>query len=121
MDELGIYANLVYGPFDDEKTQERCKMLLDAACAAMGMRGQTLGLGGGRCMGMLTAVCDPNEIKKQFGVEIDAFEQSEIIDRAEKIDDARAYEFLSWMKSTFGKLIACEEALESDKSSCIMH
>lgn len=111
MSEYGIHANLVYGPFDDKATLVKAKQLLDAACAAKGLNGQILGIGGGRSMGMLTAVCDPNEVRRKFGVEIDSFEQMEIIERAEAISDARAYEFLDWMKRTFGKIIAKEEAV----------
>lgn len=111
MAEYGIHANLVYGPFDDEKTRAKAKCLLDAACAAYGLHGQVLGIGGGRSMGMVTAVCDPNEVRKKFGVEIDSFEQMEIIERAESIDDQKAVSFLEWMKRTFGKIIAKEEAV----------
>ena len=112
MDELGLYANLVYGPFDDAATLRRAKRLLDAACAAVSLRGTTLGVGGGRCMGMLTAVVDPNDIKKRFGVEIDSFEQMALIDRAEAVDPGRVGHFLDWMRSTFGKMVAKPEALD---------
>ena len=62
-------------------------------------------------MGMSTAVCDPNEVRTKFGVEIDSFEQMEIIDRAEKMGDARAVSFLEWIKKTFGEIIAKEDVL----------
>lgn len=112
MDEMGIHANLVYGPFDDGATKKRAKMLLDSACAATSLRGTTLGVGGGRCMGMLTAVCDPNDIKRRFGVEIDSFEQMALIDLAEAVDPGRVEHFLSWMKDTFGKIVAKPEAMD---------
>lgn len=89
MAEYGIYANLVYGPFEDEKTRKKAKTFLDAACAAHGPKGQVLGIGGGRSMGMVTAVCDPNEVRKKFGVEIDSFEQMEIIERAENVSEEK--------------------------------
>lgn len=111
MSEYGIHANLVYGPFDDEKVRARCKLLLNATCAAMALRGQKMGLGGGTCMGMVTAVCDPNEVKQKFGVEIDTFEQMVIIQKAEEIDDKVAYTFLDWIKATFGRVIAKESAM----------
>lgn len=111
MAEYGIHAHLVYGPFDDIKTREKVKTLLNASCAARGLRGQILGVGGGRSMGMVTAVCDPNEVRRRFGVEVDSFEQMELIDRAEGIDGERVYSFLNWMKATFGEIVAKEEAL----------
>ena len=112
MAEMGVRANLVYGPLDDASTYARAKMLLDAACAAMSLRGTTLGVGGGRCMGMLTAVCDPIEVKRKFGVEIEAFEQMVLIERAEEVDSERVEHFKIWMEHTFGKIVAKPEAIE---------
>ena len=111
MAELGIHSNLVYGLFDDEETQRKARCLLDAACAATSLRGQRLGYAGGRSMGMLTAVCDPNEVRLKFGVEIDSFEQLEVITRAEAMGDTRARSFLKWMQDTFGRIVAKEDAL----------
>ncbi|NPV54149.1 MAG: hypothetical protein HPY71_11590 [Firmicutes bacterium] len=111
MAELGCHAHLVYGLFDDDETRKKVKCLLNAACAAKGLRGQVLGVGGGRSMGMVTAVCDPNEVRVKFGTEIDSFEQMEVIDRAEAIDNSRAFSFLQWMKDTFGKLVASEDVI----------
>ena len=110
--ELGVHSNLVYGLFDDVGTQRRAKQLLDAACAATSLRGQRLGYAGGRSMGMLTAVCDPNEVRLKFGVEIDSFEQMEVISRAEALDDSRAESFLHWMHNTFGQILAKEDPLK---------
>ncbi|MDO8685178.1 MAG: L-fucose/L-arabinose isomerase family protein [Clostridiales bacterium] len=111
MAEFGIHANLVYGPFDDPETRKKIRCLLEAACTAYGLRGQIMGLGGGRSMGMVTAVCDPNEVRMKFGIEIDSFEQSDIIKRAEKASDEKAAAFLDWMKLTFGKIIAEESVV----------
>ena len=112
MDEMGVHANLVYGAFNDVNTQKRAKMLLDAACAAMALRSAKLGVGGGRCMGMLTAVCDPNEVRKKFGVEIEAFEQMVLIDRAEDIGRDRVEHFSQWLHTTFGKVVAGPDAMD---------
>lgn len=111
MAELGIHAHLVYGLFDDPATRSRVQRLLRAACAATGLRGQVLGVGGGRSMGMLTAVCDPNEVRLKFGVEIDQFEQMEVIARAEAMDDERPRSFLAWMRQTFGEIVAPEAVM----------
>jgi L-fucose isomerase len=111
MDEYGIYSHMVYGRFNDEPTLKRLNMLLNAACAAKGLDGTIMGLGGGRSMGMVTAVCDPNKLKKQFGIEVDSFEQLDVINRAELIEESIAIEFLGWMKNTFGKFIAKDEVI----------
>ena len=111
MAEFGIHCNMVYGPLEDKKTISRIKSLLDPACAIMGLRGQIMGFGGGRSMGMVTAVCDPNEIRSKFGVEIDSFEQLEIIQRAEEMSEEKVKSFYTWMKKTFGKIIAKEDVI----------
>lgn len=111
MEEYGVHSNLLYGRFDDEETVLKLDKLLNSACAAKGLDGTIMGIGGGRSMGMVTAVCDPNKVKQQFGIEIDSFEQSEIINRAELIEDKEAEDFLQWMKKTFGKFIARDEVI----------
>lgn len=111
MDEFGFHANLVYGPFDDAATREKCRIYLDAACAVSSMKGEKLGLGGGTCMGMVTAVCDPNVVRDKFGVEIETFEQMEIIARAEKIDDGEAEKFYKWIEESFGGIVTTKEAM----------
>jgi L-fucose isomerase len=111
MGEYGVHSNMIYGPLDDKKTKTRLQKVLNAYCAAMGLRGQVLGIGGGRSMGMVTAVVDPNQVRLQFGVEIDSFEQLEVIELAEKIDEKRVQEFMKWMKKTFGKFIVSDIAL----------
>ena len=111
MDEYGLHANLVYGPMDDAQTWTRARMLLDAACAVGALRGNVLGVAGGRCMGMLTAVCDPNEVRRKFGVEIDAFEQLAVVEQAEQIEEARVSHFFTWMQDRFGKMIASEDVI----------
>lgn len=111
MEEFGLHANLIYGVLEDEKTLNRCRTLLDAACAVTAMRGQKLGLGGGTCMGMVTAVCDPNEVCEKFGVEIETFEQMEIVALAERIENGRVERFYAWMEDTFGKIVADKKAV----------
>jgi L-fucose/D-arabinose isomerase len=111
MSEFGVHSNMVYGPLNDKKTLARIKSLLDASCAVMGLRGQIMGFGGGRSMGMVTAVCDPNEIRLKFGVEIDSFEQLEIIQRAEEMSEGKVKSFYAWMEKTFGKIIAKEDVI----------
>lgn len=112
MDEFGFHANLVYGPFADPETREACRVYLDAACAVSAMRGEKLGLGGGTCMGMVTAVCDPNAVREIFGVEIETFEQMEIVARAEKVEAEEVEQFYRWVEKTFGGIVTSREAME---------
>jgi len=111
MKEIGVYSWHVYGSLNDENTLKKIKLHLLSSCAARGLRGQVLGVGGSRSMGMVTAVCDPNEWRIKFGIEVDGWEQVEVIDRAEHISEEKAKEFLNWMKKTFGKIIPKDEVI----------
>jgi L-fucose/D-arabinose isomerase len=111
MAEYGVHAHLVYGLFDDPATCQRVQSLLTAYCAATGLRGQVLGYAGGRTLGMVTAVCDPAVVRQKFGLEIDTFEQMELVERAEAIDEARVQPFFAWMQETFGEIVAKPDAV----------
>lgn len=112
MDEFGFHANLVYGSLDDEETKSRCRIYLDAACAAVSLRREKLGLGGGTCMGMVTAVCDPNVVREKFGIEIETFEQMAIIEEAEKVGEEQVELFYRWLEKEFGGIVTSREAME---------
>lgn len=111
MAEFGVHANLVYGAFDDPGTLAEVKCLLNASCAAIGLRGQVLGVGGGRSMGMITAVVDANDVRVRFGVEIDNFEQFDVIKRAEAVSAERAEKFFGWMKDKYGPIVPKDEVM----------
>lgn len=111
LDEVGITTTLVHGDFDDERTLEKLRTWCVGCAAATGLRGTTLGVGGSRCMGMYTAHVDPSEIRRKFGVDIDGWEQVEVIDRAGQIPDEDAYAFLEWMRTEFGAIQAREDAM----------
>jgi L-fucose isomerase len=54
---------------------------------------------------------DPNEVLMRFGVEIDSFEQMEVIQRAEALAPAGPEACLAWLKETFGECVASDDVL----------
>src|SRR5665811_1656684 len=102
MDEVGISNYLVYGKFDEERVLKELKTLISGIAGATKLRGMIYGEGGSRCMGMYTARIDPSEWMKRFGVDVDGFEQVDVIKRSEKYSDEEAIKFLKWMKEEFG-------------------
>jgi L-fucose isomerase len=110
-DEIGIPSTLIYGDFTDKKTLDELKICCTAAAAVTRLRGQTCGLAGGRSMGMYTAVVDPIQWRSVFGVDIDSFEQFEILERAKKVSDNDAIKFLEWMKKEFGRIEQRDEIM----------
>lgn len=111
LDEVGIKNYLVYGDFDDQRTQDQLSVLCHGIAGATKLRGMVYGEGGSRCMGMYTARIDPSEWMSRFGVDVDGFEQVDVIERSKKYTDKEAKKFLNWMKQQFGGVEAKEEAV----------
>jgi len=111
LDEVGIKNYLVYGDFKDSRLLNELKVLICGIAGATKLRGMIYGEGGSRCMGMYTARIDPSEWMSKFGVDVDGFEQVDVIRRAEKYPDSKAVEFLNWMKKEFGGVEPKDEVM----------
>lgn len=64
-------------------------------------------------MGMYTARIDPTEWMRRFGVDVDGFEQVEVIRRAEKYPDEDAERLLKWMRREFGGVEVRDEVMKA--------
>lgn len=62
-------------------------------------------------MGMYTSHADPSEIKRKFGIDIDGWDEGVVVEQSKSIPDAKARDFLAWMREEYGKIEAKEEAL----------
>ena len=113
LDEIGVKNTLVHGGFDDKATLEKIKKWCSGAAAVMALRNKTLGVGGGRCMGMYTAHVDPSEIKSKFGIDIDTWEQSLALEYAKEVPQQNVDAFYGWMENKFGAITAKKEAVEA--------
>jgi len=111
LEEVGAKNTLIHGPFDDNVTLLKIKRWLCGAAAISKLKGTTIGVGGARCMGMYTAHVDPSEIKSKFGIDIDGWEQSLVLDMAKDISDEEVELFYTWMKQTFGNIEATKDAV----------
>lgn len=111
LDEVGIKTELVYGDFEDKRLLKNLKALCNGIAGATKLRGMIYGEGGSRCMGMYTARIDPSEWMSRFGIDVDGFEQVDIIRRSEKYSDNEAKKFISWMKQEFGGVEPAREVM----------
>ncbi len=68
-----------------------------AAGARQALRGQTLGLFGGRSLGILTASADPAQWLRLFGVDIQQVDQMEIAERARTLPKDAVAEHTAWL------------------------
>jgi L-fucose/D-arabinose isomerase len=111
LDEVGIKNYHVYGKFEDKRVHNKLKILLNGIAGATKLRGMIYGEGGSRSMGMYTARIDPSEWMSKFGIDVDGFEQVDLIERSKKYTDKKAEEFLTWIKGEFGAVEVADKVM----------
>jgi L-fucose isomerase len=111
LEEVGVQNFILYGDFADSATLAKLKHYLLGIAGASKLRGMIYGEGGGRSMGMYTARIDPSEWMSRFGIDVDNFDQVDVIRRAEKYPQAEAEKFLGWMRKEFGGIEVKDEVM----------
>jgi L-fucose isomerase len=111
LDEVGVKNFLVYGGFEDARVLKKLKTLCGGIAGATKLRGMVYGEGGSRCMGMYTARIDPSEWMSRFGVDVDGFEQVDVVRKAKSYSDEEAVNFLKWMRKEFGGIEVKDEVM----------
>ncbi|MGL4649937.1 MAG: fucose isomerase, partial [Caldilineaceae bacterium] len=89
---------------DDGTAESRRPVIafLRAAGAVATLRGQTLGLFGGRSLGIVTATADPAQWQRLFGVDIQHYDQTEIIELAEALPAQTVDVTRDWLAGRVG-------------------
>ena len=87
LDEAGITNCLVYGDFDDPETRQELAVRVLGAAAGIHLRGQVYGLMGSRSLGMYPAAVDANQWRRQFGLEVESWDQSEVLEKAKALPE----------------------------------
>jgi L-fucose isomerase len=111
LEEVGVKNFILYGDVDDPATLAKLRHYCLGIAGATKLRGMIYGEGGGRSMGMYTARIDPSEWMSRFGIDVDAFDQVDVIRRAEKYPRAEAEKFLGWMRTEFGGIEVKDEVM----------
>ncbi len=112
LSEVGIEAPLVYGNFDDPAIRKQLGQLCRGYAAGARLRGMRYGLGGSRSLEMLTASVDPNQWLTQFGIDIDGWDELDVVDRSASIDEKTVQHYQAWLKSTFGGVAVADNVVE---------
>lgn len=99
LDEIGVETFSLW----DESPKKVATHLRAASCVAR-LRETTIGVIGGRSMGILSGSCDPAQVKSIFGVDVDHMDQDEIRQRALKIDAKRVTALDAWLKDSLGNI-----------------
>ncbi len=83
--EIGVPHAWVYGATDEEGEMNRMTAYLRAAAERNRLNFSTFGAFGGRGMGQTCGVADPSQWMRQFGVDIDSRDTTELLRRAEAV------------------------------------
>lgn len=113
LDEIGVKNTLVHGGFKDPQTLTKLRKWCVGCAAAMRLRGSTLGVGGSRGMGMFTTHVDPSDVSRKFGIDIEGWDQGDLIQRSKEIPDNDVQGFSEWMKQEFGRVEVPESLMNA--------
>ena len=96
LDQLGRSHVRVFDQHD-EAARRQVRAFVRAAATLSQLHGQTLGLFGGRSLGIFTAMADAAQWQRLFGVDIEFFDQLEIVDTAEALPEEEVKRFTCWL------------------------
>ena len=99
LDQVGRRHGRAWGEIADEAVLARVDAHVRAGAAAEGLRGSTFGRIGGRPMGMYTAVSNPDQWLRQFGVDVEEIDQWELVRRSEQVDGGRVARAREWLEA----------------------
>jgi len=101
---LGIAHFRVTGDVNDSAVLEKYLTFCRCAGVASGLNGQKYGLIGGRSLGMYSATASMQQWQKQFGVDIEHVDQSEIVRLAAEVPEAQVEKAFKWLNDNIGEI-----------------
>ena len=112
-DELNIKNYMVYGDYDDGRLRRDISVLVRGIAGAVKLRGLRYGVGGTRSMGMIASQPDPSQWARDFGIDVDGYEQVLLVERAKKYDQRDVQRYYDWMKGEFQSIDVRKEVMEA--------
>jgi len=103
LDQMGRRHLRVFDAASEESRQD-VVALGQASRTLHTLRGQTLGLFGGRSLGMITATADAAQWHQRFGVDIEQGDQSEIVSLAQRAPADEVDRHLRWLTRQLGSV-----------------
>jgi L-fucose isomerase len=104
LDQIGCQHFRVF-EHSSEKSSKMIHSFIRACGAIQSLRGQTLGLFGGKSLGIFTANVDPAQWQKLFGVDIEILDQHDIIMEAENLSIELVENEKKWLIENLGKVV----------------
>lgn len=86
------------------EARNQVRAFINASAVIHTLRGQTLVLFGGRSLGIFTAVADPAQWQRLFGVDIEYADQQEISSRAEGLPADDVSRAVQWLAGSLGSI-----------------
>ena len=102
LDKMGIYNHRIIGDITLDDVQQEMLAWIRAAGTCAGIVGETYCNFGGRSMGMGTAVRDPNEWIKKYGLDVEHIDQLVVLEEAKRIDSEQVEKAFKWLKNEIG-------------------
>lgn len=101
---LGIEHFRAAGDFKDPKVLDKIIRFGKCAKVVTRLNGQKYGLFGGRSLGMYSSTVDMQDWERQFGVDVDHMDQSEIVRLAETIPEEQVDKAFNWLTENVGEI-----------------
>jgi L-fucose isomerase len=98
LDQIGRVYGRAWGEIGDPVVRAGIETHVRAGAAVNNLQGSTFGRIGGRPMGMYTAVSNPDEWMRRFGVDVEEIDQWELVRRSESVDPNRARAAREWLE-----------------------
>jgi L-fucose/D-arabinose isomerase len=104
LDQAGVRHGRI---FDHREKEARLRIaaFFRAAFAMRELQGKTLGLFGGRSLGIVTAAADASQVMRIFGVDIEPVDQAAIIERARGLPAGEVERQTRWLVGRVGEVL----------------
>lgn len=109
--QVGLKHEAVLAATDSGALANRVFSFCTAASAFARLRGPTLGVFGGRGLGITIAGADPVQRRRLFGVDIEDIDQGEIVRRAQEIPDMVAERHKNWLAKRVRRIEYTQDSL----------
>ncbi len=113
--QIGFDHKVFRDHYDSPELAAKILPFARAAAAKGRLNGAVFGYFGGRSIGIDTSQFDAMQWRKEFGVDAEHIDQSEIIFRAESIEQSRVDKMRSWIEGTAKDVVYNDTKMTKEK------
>jgi len=113
LDELGIKHRVVYGDINNEDVMKSIVAFSKASMVANILRKSRYGSFGGKGMGILTGIVDPNQWLKKFGILTGFTDQYALVIEAKKISEKMVADYYTKLKEEYRSVPQLDKIFEN--------